>query len=80
MWQEQFVEDQIVYNSHVNLLGAKLVPVLNRFFNEFNSFSYYELEFQVGLPLYFITNFQVMNRESFTGWQRGVPWGFLVPA
>ena len=50
MWQEQFVEDQIVYNPHVNLLGAMLVPVLNRFFNEFNSFSYYELEFQVGLP------------------------------
>ena len=50
MWQEQFVEDQIVYNPHVNLLGAKLVPVLNRFVNEFNSFSYYEPEFQVGLP------------------------------
>ena len=49
VWQEEFLEDPIVYDPTLNSLGAKIIPVVNRFANELNSFVYWEQDFQVGL-------------------------------
>ena len=47
IWQEEFLENQIVYNPILNSFGAKMIPVVNRFANELNSFVYWEQDFQV---------------------------------
>ena len=48
LWQEAYIRPPFVTSPAANAVGAELVPLVNSFANQFNDFTYYEPNFQVG--------------------------------
>ena len=48
LWQEAYIRPPFVTSPAANAVGAELVPLVNSFANQFNDFTYYEQNFQVG--------------------------------
>ena len=46
LWQEAYIKPPFVLDPEANAIGAKLLPLVNSFANQFNDFTYYEQKFQ----------------------------------
>ena len=53
LWQEErLTSNPIFLNETVNTWGAEMIPVLNSFLNSYNSFEYFETNFQDAVDVY----------------------------
>ena len=52
VWQENVINNPLVFDPTLNLFGAKIIKFVNRFANELNIFVYYEQNFQVRLSFF----------------------------
>ena len=46
LWQEAYIKPPFALDPEANAIGAKLLPLVNSFANQFNDFTYYEQKFQ----------------------------------